>query len=122
MRIVDETERIVLLVVPGIGALVIVLHAALQLLGAQPANPLVSGVAAAADRATLDVLTTVFPAQSELQTAALALAPWGIGGLVVVLIFRFIRAAVGQIQEGRKQRAAAAAPRRADAPGVSHPG
>lgn len=104
MRIVDEAERIALLIVAGVPAVVIVLHAVLALLDANPVNPLVEAVATGADRVTYDPLETVLQDQHVLQTAALALAPWGVVAGAVAVVFRFIRAVVERIDHDRALR------------------
>ncbi|CAN5163544.1 hypothetical protein BH23ACT9_BH23ACT9_35490 [soil metagenome] len=94
MRIVTETQRIVLILLVAIPSLFIILNGALQIMDARTDNPVVEFIAQAADRATYDPLTTVFDEQGELVTVALALLPHLVAFIAIMLTFRFITAAV----------------------------
>lgn len=80
-----------LLLIPVVA---IVLDTLLRAFKAREGNPIVDGVRSVADRFILDPFTDVFPDQSYLQTAAVALAAYGILTLLVVALFRGLRSLV----------------------------
>lgn len=94
MRVVDEAERIVLLVFPGLPVALIVIDTVLRFFDAQDSNAIVGFFFNAAERATPDAVRDMFTGQEYYQTALLALVGYGVLALVVVLLFRFIRAAI----------------------------
>lgn len=96
MRIVTETQRIVLILLVAVPALFIVLNGVLIAMEARPDNAVVEFIAQAADRATYDPLTDVFDEQGPERTVALALLPHFVSFIAIMLTFRFISAAVAR--------------------------
>lgn len=80
-----------LLLIP---VLAICLDTLLRAFDAQEGNPIVDGVRTAADTFIFDTFRTVFPNQTYVQTALVALAGYGIIALIVVALFRGLRSAV----------------------------
>ncbi len=78
MRVVNAVHRVAmfLLLVPVVG---IVLYTVLRSLGAQGRNPIVSAARSWHDLFIVDAFRDVFPRQSDLQTAVVALAAYGVG-------------------------------------------
>lgn len=93
MRAVNAIRRtlMLLLLVPVVA---ICLDTLLRAFDAQEGNLIVDTVRAVADTFIFDTFRTVFPDQSYVQTAVVALAGWGIITLIVVAVFRGIRSAV----------------------------
>ena len=93
MRAVTTIQRIImyLLLIP---VLAICLDTLLRAFSAQEGNPIVDTVRSAADTFIFETFRTVFPDQSYVQTALVALAGYGIITLIVVALFRGIRSAV----------------------------
>ena len=93
MRAVNAIQRVImyLLLVP---VLAICLDTLLRAFSAQEGNPIVDAVRSAADTFIFEPFRTVFPDQTYLQTALVALAGYGIITLIVVALFRGIRSAV----------------------------
>lgn len=120
MRVISGVQRVImyLLLIPLVA---IGLDTLLRAFDAQEGNPIVDGVRRAADTAILEPFRTVFPDQSYLQTALVALAAYGVLTLLVVALFRGLRSLVGSrppapprsAQPVQKRRETAAAP---DAP------
>lgn len=93
MRAINAVQRVImyLLLVP---VLAIVLDTLLRAFSAQEGNPIVDTVRSAADTFIFETFRTVFPDQTYVQTALVALAGYGIITLIVVALFRGIRSAV----------------------------
>ena len=93
MRAVNAVQRVImfLLLVP---VLAICLDTLLRAFSAQEGNPIVDTVRSAADTFIFETFRTVFPDQTYVQTALVALAGYGIITLIVVALFRGIRSAV----------------------------
>lgn len=81
-----------LLLIPVIA---ICLDTLLRAFKAQRDNPIVSGVRKVANIFIIEPFKTVFPDQSYLQNAAVALAAFGILALLIVFLFRGLRSMVG---------------------------
>lgn len=99
MRAINAVQRVImlLLLVP---VLAICLDTLLRAFNAQEGNPIVDGVRTAADTFIFETFRTVFPDQTYVQTALVALAGYGIITLIVVFVFRGIRSAVASASSG----------------------
>jgi hypothetical protein len=91
MRVLNAVQRVLLLLVL-VPVLAICLDTLLRAFGAQRSNPIVSGVRNFANIFLIEPFKTVFPDQNYWQNAAVALAAFGILALVIVFIFRGLRA------------------------------
>lgn len=94
MRVLNAVQRVLLLLLL-IPVLAICLDTLLRAFGAQKSNPIVSGVRDFANIFLIDPFKTVFPDQSYLQNALVALAAFGLLALLIVFLFRGLRAMVG---------------------------
>lgn len=93
MRAINAIQRVImyLLLLP---VLAICMDTILRAFNAQEGNPIVDTVRRAADTFIFETFRTVFPDQTYVQTALVALAGYGIITLIVVAVFRGIRSAV----------------------------
>lgn len=93
MRAINAIQRVImyLLLLP---VLAICMDTILRAFDAQEGNPIVDTVRTAADTFIFETFRTVFPDQTYVQTALVALAGYGIITLIVVAVFRGIRSAV----------------------------
>lgn len=78
-----------------IPVIAIVLDTLLQAFNARARNPIVSSIRDFADIFIIDAFKTVFPDQSYVQNALVALAAFGVLALLIIFIFRGLRAMVG---------------------------
>ena len=99
MRAINAVQRVIMLLLL-IPVLAICLDTLLRAFNAQEGNPIVDSVRSAADTFIFDMFRTVFPDQSYLQTAVVALAGYGIITLIVVFVFRGIRSAAASASSG----------------------
>ncbi|HVM19319.1 MAG TPA: hypothetical protein VM307_05095 [Egibacteraceae bacterium] len=90
MRVLNAIQRIIMyaLLVP---AVLIIAKVILEAFDARRQNPIVRTIYDGADYFILEPFTDVFPNQSDLQTAAVALAAYGLLVLAVVALFRTLR-------------------------------
>ena len=79
-----------LLLVPVVA---ILLDTVLRAFNARSANPIVARIRSTANVFILEPFTSMFPDQTYLQTAAVALAGYGVITLLVVAVFRVLRMA-----------------------------
>ena len=114
MRVLNAIQRILLLLLL-IPVLAICLDTLLRAFKAQRTNPIVSGVRDFASTFLIEPFKTVFPNQSYLQDALVALAAFGILALLIVFIFRGLRSMVGT-RPPRAQPATATKPATKPAP------
>ena len=84
---------------------VIVLDTILVAFNAQESNPIVGAIDSFADAFTLEVFETMFPRQSYLQTALVALAIYGVVALLVVLVFKALKAVLSGPSKRPSKRA-----------------
>lgn len=94
MRVLNAVRRVLLLLVM-IPVIAIVLDTLLQAFNARPRNPIVSTVHDFANIFIIDAFKTVFPEQGYVQNALVALAAFGVLALLIIFIFRGLRAMVG---------------------------
>ena len=94
MRVLNAVRRVLLLLVL-IPVLAIVLDTLLRMLKAQRSNAIVSSVRDFANIFLIEPFRTVFPDQSYLQDALVALAAFGLLALLIIFVFRGLRAMVG---------------------------
>ena len=118
MRVLNAVRRILLLLVL-IPVLAIVLSTLLRAFKAQRSNPIVSSVRDFANIFIIEPFRTVFPDQTYLQDALVALAAFGLLALLIIFVFRGLRAMVGarppRVRTAPTPAAAPAPPRRTDA-------
>ena len=121
MRALNAVRRVLLLLVL-IPVVAICLDAVLRMFGARPRNEIVRGVREFANLFILKPFETVFRDQSPYQDAAVALVAYGLLALLIVFLFRGLRAMVSA-RPPRPQPAPAAkpAPKPAPAPAASPP-
>ena len=93
MRVLNAIQRLLMLLLL-IPVVAIILDTILRAFNAREGNPIVDAVRSAADTFILSPFTDVFPDQSYLQTAAVALAGYGVITLLVVFLFRGLRSLV----------------------------
>ncbi|MGH8886666.1 MAG: hypothetical protein ACRDYX_16130 [Egibacteraceae bacterium] len=96
MKAIRTLKGLVLLVL-AVPVLAIIVDTVFQCFGALPTNRVVSAVRAAQTAVTPQVVLEMFPGQQYYQTAALALAFYGIVVLVVVVVFRLIAAVAARV-------------------------
>ena len=94
MRVLNAVQRLLLLLLL-IPVLAICLDTLLRAFGAQKTNPIVAGVRDFANIFLIEPFKTVFPKQSYLQDALVALAAFGVLALLIVFLFRGLRALAG---------------------------
>lgn len=97
MRVLNAVQRVLLLLV-AIPAIVIVVDIVLRMIKARSSNPIVAGIRSFAGTFILKPYKDVFapaPKQSPLQDAIVALAALGLLALVIIFVFRALRAMVG---------------------------
>ena len=116
MRVLNAIQRVLMLLLL-IPVVAIILDTILRAFDAREGNPIVDAVRSVADRFILDPFTDVFPDQSYLQTAAVALAGYGVITLLVVFLFRGLRS----LAKSRPAPKAAPAPSPRSAPTQSAP-
>lgn len=93
MRVLNAIQRVILLLLL-IPVVAIILDTILRAFDAREGNAIVDAVRSAANSFILAPFTDVFPDQSYLQTAAVALAGYGVITLLVVFLFRGLRSLV----------------------------
>jgi hypothetical protein len=94
MGFIGVTRRITLYVLT-IPVLLIFADAVLRFFDAQLSNSLVRRIYALEDQLTPDILDTIVPEQSFLQTAAFNLLFWGIVVAFFIALFRLLESAFG---------------------------
>lgn len=82
---------------------VIVLDTILAAFNAQETNPIVGAIDSFADAFTFEVFETMFPRQSYVQTALVALAVYGVVAVLVVLLFKVLRAVLSGPSKGKSK-------------------
>ena len=93
MKALNAVQRVVMLLLL-IPVVAIILDTILRAFDAREGNAIVDAVRSTADRFILEPFTNVFPDQTYLQTAAVALAGYGVITLLVVALFRALRSLV----------------------------
>lgn len=100
MRVINALKRLALLVL-AVPVLAIILDTVFQRFHAQIANPVVRTVRQVHTAVTPPVVRWMFPDQQYYQTAALALAFYGILVVVVVVLFGLIAAIAARMPKPR---------------------
>ena len=114
MRVLNAVRRVLLLLVL-IPVVAICLDVLLRMFGARPRNPIVAGVRDFANVFIIPPFETVFRNQSPYQDAAVALVAFALLALLIVFLFRGLRAMVST-RPPRPQPAPAAKPAPKPAP------
>lgn len=116
MRVLNAVRRVLLLLVL-IPVVAICLDVLLRMFGARPRNPIVAGIRDFANVFILEPFETVFRDQSPYQDAAVALVAFGLLALLIVFLFRGLRAMVSaRPPQPQPAPAAKPAPKPAPAP------
>lgn len=100
MRVINAIRRLVLVVL-AVPVMAIILDTVFRYFDAQAANPVISTVRRVQGAVTPPVVLWMFPDQQYYQTAALALAFYGILVLVVMVVFRLIAAIAVRVARPR---------------------
>ncbi|MGH8900370.1 MAG: hypothetical protein ACRDYA_01490 [Egibacteraceae bacterium] len=109
MRVVNAIRRLVLTVL-AVPVLAIILDTVFRYFHGQAANPVVSTVRDIQGAVTPPVVVWMFPDQQYDQTAALALAFYGILVLIVTVVFRLIAAVAARVARPRTAKHGKAKP------------
>lgn len=104
MAIIALIERILLWLV-AVPVAFVILDVVLELGGAVATNPIVAFVDDTAALATPSPLTTIFPDQGPVLTAALVCLMYGLVAMLIAGLFRLVRQAVAAAS-ARRQRIA----------------
>ncbi|MGH3924109.1 MAG: hypothetical protein ACRDTT_14795 [Pseudonocardiaceae bacterium] len=111
MRVINALRRLTLVVL-AVPVLAIVIDTVFRYFHAQAANPVVGTVRQVQSAVTPPVVLWMFPDQQYYQTAALALAFYGILVLGVTVVFRLIAAVAARVVRPRRAKHGRAKPQK----------